>query len=377
MNKTGVFVIGVIEELLFQGNLSNEFISDKLKHLNLHNYKIEHFDYNNSSFDDLIDYISFKDYDSLVFIISEETQRILSIIEFLKKNITELNNVLVFEDRSINIDINVPDINIIKQNGSRAFLSGIYDSFGIRPYLIKHIDGVKTDEYNLNNSIILNCAINSTIITNEPEKWSVYPLIKIKPENYLQEKYLKIDEDKLSQLIKDFSDQGVISDEYHKVRGIGNKYGLNRLNSISIFNNNIYLDSQQSILLGKATDSFLLLKNQYTVGVQNLNVSKLETDAVKYINLITPINTSSDYKGARFILPVTRYKNPPKPIDDCDKSFIEWIGIEKDQEYFLYNFVKGRLFKVDYNFITKFEIVQKNEDVNNDANDVRLLLEKV
>lgn len=360
--NTGTFLIEENNKLFF--DYSFEKLSSKNKE-KISEITLDHFDYNTGTFEDIIDYCEFQEYNCLNFYVVGFSDRIYILKEFLLHSIPMLKkiNIIKFEE-SVDND----EINDVYQRGAFAFLSGIYSTYEIPENVLKHIYLEMWDPSV--EKFLLHMSINSVIIITDDvniplNRLNYLPALILKDKEYLSPMNIEFQETKEDQLLM-ILENIVGNKEIHLDKlplNSGSFWRLNKLNAITIDSDSkIYLGAGKNILLGNSQDNYSLLKNSFSLNVSNWNLLYAMT-----ITVLTVIyNLSSQYGKIRLIAPIVR---GDYPSTDHARRHPDCIGfIDEQNKMYIYNFIKKRLFAVDKNHLEMLEKLQKLDEMPADEN---------
>lgn len=327
------------------------------------NKVVESFDFNTNSFDDLIDYIEFMDFEEYVFVGLGEPQRIIEIVNYLQKLISI---PIKFVNRSASTDYltsrNLKDVDNQLQNhpdldtfaaflqGYQCFQTTLYPT-NLRKGLIKHLN---VDNLSLflkeNSNLIRHFGINSAIYSNSRE--SKVPLITLDPTEF-NSKFSNIisseSKEFLIQNIESFIETGKVS-ETKIPMNYGILLGINKFHSFYFYNQKFYLDSEHTLEVGKSGDSYQMILNNASIINNSCNIPA----GLEYL-YPTLININRIYKDVKF---TTVYNKSNLPANETSR--FNWIGFETGEQKFVLNLKAQKIFEVNSLYLQIFEQIIKN-----------------
>lgn len=361
---------------------------------------IDYFDFNNNSIEDFIDYMNLIEYDKYYFIPLGDTNRSIQLISFFEKEVlaTEfdylslesfLENIVHKNKNHYEIEIKKKidelsslDYESIFNQGYTAYQTGRYPE-NINPGIIKHIFIDSLSNINrLDESIIKACAINSCIYFNKgivgKDIEDEVPLLK-KEIHYLNSKAPKMETystEEIFNRIKEFESTGKIEKATNFIKAYDYITGISKFNSLTISGNSIYLDSTMKKYLGKIDDNFFTVYNEFSLQKsKNIFIENFSSEAIfmylPYFNI--------KYMDANITQFITPFNSRILPVSSSKTSYYNWIAYQtENEEYFAYNIIVNRLFKINRNFADLFEYIikgQENSEYSDNIHKIKKLLD--
>lgn len=367
-----LFMIGINFLINKQGVLkSTKKKIDEIKN-NKNDFVSDYYDFDNSNFEDLIEYIDFMDFDEYIFVlINNDVTRMDNLTSYLSKEIgipisymsekifLEKYNISTTSLTKYDSDFLEENAEHILSNGYLAFKTGIYP-LNIPNGLLKHIN-IKNSNYNILDNVKSHLAINHAIYLNENEPIikDSFPFLILEDNNFsqLEKKINYISSDKLINSIEKFKTNGKIDLPYSLIRDYGSIVGLSKLNSLYIYNNNYYLDSKYGKLIGSSEDTFENILNNLS---KLNNIKTNPQNFLMLVPLLIDINNAYN-ENITFTTPFNSGKYPPlKSYNDN----IKWILFSKDDSNYMYQIENHRLFKINENFKSGMEALMKNIEIS-------------
>ncbi|MCO4349242.1 hypothetical protein [Staphylococcus agnetis] len=377
-----LFKVSVQEDIL----TSNDFTTHEKQAINSnhnnYNFIFEQLDLENFTIEELMDYFNFSGVKKNIFIINTYSKRLLKIIDFINKNINI--DIFIYDNGSReflqkNIDIDFYSIKFVFENkisiserlvnSYNAINSGIYD---LKEFIhIKHIIVDNLDSINnLDETVIMNSGVNSLIIVeNEPikqENTFTFSKIILK-KDFLSRlnkhnNFVKVDIIKESEKIDTFRETGLLYPKEGLPKNINKYFSSKKVHSLFIKDNAIYFDSDYQILLTKNISANIYeIINQ----LSTLNFKEYISDRFIRNYFIANAITNTYKKPLEFITPLNTGKIPAINEEEINSTYENFIGYKEDEDnFYIYNFIKNKTFKVPSELLTYYESIIKNRTSN-------------
>lgn len=333
-------------------------------------YSLCIFDFN--TWEDLLDYCRFQNYDAFIFI--SDGKRITDISKLLNlhygKNIFSVysnkldlvyGQPVILDDSLTYNDSNEyerQDEALYLKNGAISYVTGMYPN-NIPKNIVKHIFLI--DEKLLNklpSDLFIKSDINTSIIMNVDTPINKeYPFIFLTDSYVNIDQYQSIEKIELINYIKTFIKHGSITSYTSPcVIDFGSLLEFNNLNRIFLSNSSIYSDFQMTDEIINVDElSLNSLRNSQSLKDSTRTIEISLSEATTF-NLLATLGFYMKERNLNVVTPFNYGNLPPENIDH-----MRFLGLNGKNEDFLYDALTGRFFIVDSNFIIILEFYIKNQ----------------
>lgn len=330
-------------------------------------YKVDTFDIDVFSIEDLQDYFDFLDFDIYEFVVSGDGHRLQALIDKFLNN----NNIRVIstkKDGEGEVD------NKAIKNGKLVSKVGIYPK-GMPKNLIKHIF-VKKNNIRLlekmDNSVINSIGVNHGIYTETDMDKSYNTWLNI--INYGE--FPIFDNENMKLLINqvnEFIDNGIISWNSDSLpTDLGYYFGTNGLHRLIVKDDKIsfsFIDDSNQVPL---KNSIYEMTKSFTSMIDHMNQEVQYQDGFeKILPLLISIASSQRGDKVKFY---TQY-NGLNGTELYQANINNWVGYKISSGLYVLNVVSLRTFEVNELFMNEFHKIQKNI-FSEDADEIIGILRK-
>lgn len=234
------------------------------------------FDIESNTIEDFIDYLEFSDIDKLFIISNSYSTRLKNILDFIKEETGIVTSLQVIDNikesnlKLINFQLPREEELTLQQrlkNSYLSFNSGFYTT--LEKVNIKHLYIEKmSDLKKIDKSILINCSINSLIITDEIDSTNTSFSKVISYDDFMQyssEKFLfeSLSYESIKETLKLYLNTGEISNYPYLVKDLGKYLKNKKINSLFFKEGKIYYDTDLTMILSNnsSKNTFELLNN--------------------------------------------------------------------------------------------------------------------
>ncbi|MBF0699179.1 hypothetical protein [Streptococcus danieliae] len=335
-------------------------------------FSVDYLDFDHQSFEDLIDYMDFLEFDRYIFVAVEESSRLQRLVNYLSDKVEypittlEMNALgkLLSDEQVINVQkvlenhsgyqtLGTLKTEEVFENGYRAFRSAMYPH--LTKGLLKH---VQVDEVNTflseNKDLIPRFAINSAIYSDTDCNDPSNPFIVRSIANFSKmETFARLTELELRDALEEFLKSGRLMLTNH-ILDYGILTGISRFNSLVFKQDTFYLDSAMNIPIGDSGESFQKLFNEASMKLGR-QVIDANNEIWRLVPLLIAMNRT--YNDLEFVTPYNQYHLAA--IEDRIVS-LNWIAFKNSDHYFAFNLPNSRIFKINQVVFEKLEYIIKN-----------------
>ncbi|EOT0258748.1 hypothetical protein [Staphylococcus aureus] len=323
-----------------------------------------------STMSDLLDLLEFLTPEEVHIFTNNLSPRLKKLLDYLQNKISIVLFTHLINNHTLPFKIEMKsdvDVSTLYNNSIFALKTGLY---GLSDNVhLKHIyiDDLNSINY-LDESIFLNSGLNSLIIYEKElcENYEFKPYIFSKilhKDNLLKyKKNLKftfLSNTEVIENIEYFISKGRLKSINSLVIDFYRIYIDRKLFSLFIKNNCIFYDYNKKELISKniSIDAYSLLNEVKLIPFPK---SFIKDIYLAYFNCNIISYNLDDYQ----IDFITKYNDFhfESIMDDSPTIFNEWIGFKQDENYYLFNLLKQRIFNVNQDFIEIFEGIIKNRE---------------
>ena len=342
-------------------------------HVELENqFSLDYLDFDNQSFEDVIDYMEFLEFDRYIFVALEESTRLQRLVTYLSDKvdypvrILEMGDLekLLSDEKVLSVQKAIENhsgyqrLTALKteqvfENGRRAFMSAVYPN--LTKGLLKHLRVDQLDTFLAENQgLLLHFAINSAIYSdtylNDPSS----PLIiKSSADFSRTETFTKVTAAELKDALEQFLKSGRLTLANH-ILDYGILAGISTFNSLVFEDGKFYLDSATNIPIGSSGETYQKLFNEASMTLTRQAIEGI-SEVCHLFPLLIAINHS--YGDLEFITPYNTYR---LAAIEQSTAPLSWIAFKNSDHSFAFNLQNGRLFRINQVVLEKFEYIIKN-----------------
>ncbi|MCU9600459.1 hypothetical protein [Pallidibacillus thermolactis] len=356
---------------------------EQLSELIAENNKVimDHFDFDQSTLTDFIDYIEFQGYEQYVFFVIGEVNRTVRIASFLQDELDHIQFSVI--DNQLQVLYGDPSVATLfkgkwidrrqvrsqsnsteyLKNGIMAMFTGFYPE-NLNKNILKHLY-IQNEEIleKISKDVFMNIAINSSIFVRSHQEKSLneFPFIMIEGESiehhYLEE-FIQLDKNEVLSMLDEFKNSGVVRNPYSK-KGIFD-YSLlverHTNNRLFFYEDGIYHDYGKKYLITQDLSS-----NYFNISSQSLPAYSAISNYDQVVKSIFPLmfHLTSYFQvpESKFITPYSRIHFDP--ITDQLKN-LSWVGIENEKGKYVFNLNNKKMYETEALFLEIMEADQKD-----------------
>lgn len=329
------------------------------------------FDIESNTIEDFIDYLEFSDLDKLFIISNSYSTRLKNILDFIKEetgietSLQVIDNIKESNLKLINFQLVREEELTLQQrlnNSYLSFNSGFYTT--LEKVNIKHLYIEKmSDLKKIDKSILINCSINSLIITDEINSANTSFSKVISYDDFMQyssEKFLfkSLSYESIKETLKLYLNTGEISSYPYLVKDLGKYLKNKKINSLFFKEGKIYYDTDLTMILSdnSSENTFELLNN-----LNDLPIFNEFPDTLIFDFYLISMLKQSNSKIKRSISKFTTF-NSEFILEEDYNEYDNWIGYVTDEEsYYLYNKLNNKTYMVNNKFIEIYEYLIKSD----------------
>lgn len=353
---------------------TTQYFSKKEKY-NIVNYfdddiEFSDFPFEKSTMSDLLDLLEFLTPEEIHIFTNKLSSRLQKILEYINNKLAIKFFVHTVDKHFFPFKIEInndKDVSTLYNNSIFALKTGLY---GFTENIhIKHIyiDDLNSINY-LDDSIFLNSGINSLIIYEKglckDSTFKSHIFSKIIHENDLfnyqkNMKFETLTQPEVIQNIQNFVSCSKIQNKNGLLTDFYRYYIDKKLFSLFIKEKNIFYDIEQNIKLSTSlsTDIYSLLNEIKLISI----ASDFNKDVyLTYFNCNIVSYNLEDY-NIEFITKHNNYRLEGN-LNDQSNIFSEWLGLKQDENFYMFNLLKQRMFNVNEDFMKIFEFVIKEKE---------------
>ena len=341
-------------------------------------FSLDYLDFDNQSFEDVIDYMESLEFEQYYFVALEENVRLKRLVTYLSNKVTYPIGIIEWNDfekllpsekitslqktlENHNVYKKLTELNteVVLKNGYRAFRSAVYPN--LTKGLLKHLLVDQLDEFlNDNKELLLHFAVNSAIYSDEQSNSSNIPTIIKSLADFKDEIFDEITTNKLKNTIDYFLNSGQVTLK-NKVLDYGILMGMSKFNSLIFKGGQFYLDSAANILIGYSGETYQKLFNEASMKLNKQGTEILPEISYLFFMLIA---ISQQYSNMEFVTPYNNYYIPGVAPNTVP---LGWIAFKNLNNCFAYNLQNGRLFKINQLVFEQLEYIIKEQLPENDT----------
>ena len=363
---------------------------EQLSELIAENNKVimDHFDFDQSTLTDFIDYIEFQGYEQYVFFVIGEVNRTVRIASFLQDELDHIQFSVI--DNQLQVLYGDPSVATLfkgkwidrrqvrsqsnsteyLKNGIMAMFTGFYPE-NLNKNILKHLY-IQNEEIleKISKDVFMNIAINSSIFvrnssifvrSHQEKSLNELPFIMIEGESiehhYLEE-FIQLDKNEVLSMLDEFKNSGVVRNPYSK-KGIFD-YSLlverHTNNRLFFYEDGIYHDYGKKYLITQDLSS-----NYFNISSQSLPAYSAISNYDQVVKSIFPLmfHLTSYFQvpESKFITPYSRIHFDP--ITDQLKN-LSWVGIENEKGKYVFNLNNKKMYETEALFLEIMEADQKD-----------------
>lgn len=335
------------------------------------NFMYDQFDFDTSSFLDLIEYTDFQDFDDYLFVSFTEEKRLNKIVNLLNQfsEVTKFHYISIDKDSNTSITEHVNKSELRKlrkkddelseealRNGVLSLFTGIYPGI-FKKNIIKHIY-IENKEFleKIDSSIYLNSAINHGIYIdqNETESISLPGVVvwkdTLKTFNFKRDLQMMTNEE-LDKVIQNFIKTGDIVKKNHKLGIIDydTMCSMDSARRLFIRKTGVYIDYQSVYQLANKVDATF---SEIEISKSGLMKTKKSNGLVQILPLLVSVALNLDGNKIKFITPYNKRKLDEEITKEYKNN---WLVFSEKNNYYAYNLINNRVFQVNELFADIFE----------------------
>ncbi len=363
---------------------------EQLSELIAENNKVimDHFDFDQSTLTDFIDYIEFQGYEQYVFFVIGEVNRTVRIASLLQDELDHIHFSVI--DNQLQVLYGDPSVATLfkgkwidrrqvrsqsnsteyLKNGIMAMFTGFYPE-NLNKNILKHLY-IQNEEIleKISKDVFMNIAINSSIFvrnssifvrSHQEKSLNELPFIMIEGESiehhYLEE-FIQLDKNEVLSMLDEFKNSGVVRNPYSK-KGIFD-YSLlverHTNNRLFFYEDGIYHDYGKKYLITQDLSS-----NYFNISSQSLPAYSAISNYDQVVKSIFPLmfHLTSYFQvpESKFITPYSRIHFDP--ITDQLKN-LSWVGIENEKGKYVFNLNNKKMYETEALFLEIMEADQKD-----------------
>ncbi len=363
---------------------------EQLSELIAENNKVimDHFDFDQSTLTDFIDYIEFQGYEQYVFFVIGEVNRTVRIASLLQDELDHIHFSVI--DNQLQVLYGDPSVATLfkgkwidrrqvrsqsnsteyLKNGIMAMFTGFYPE-NLNKNILKHLY-IQNEEIleKISKDVFMNIAINSSIFvrnssifvrSHQEKSLNELPFIMIEGESiehhYLEE-FIQLDKNEVLSMLDEFKNSGVVRNPYSK-KGIFD-YSLlverHTNNRLFFYEDGIYHDYGKKHLITQDLSS-----NYFNISSQSLPAYSAISNYDQVVKSIFPLmfHLTSYFQvpESKFITPYSRIHFDP--ITDQLKN-LSWVGIENEKGKYVFNLNNKKMYETEALFLEIMEADQKD-----------------
>ncbi|CIT19142.1 Uncharacterised protein [Streptococcus pneumoniae] len=329
------------------------------------------FDIESNTIEDFIDYLEFSDIDKLFIISNSYSTRLKNILDFIKEETGIVTSLQVIDNikesnlKLINFQLPREEELTLQQrlkNSYLSFNSGFYTT--LEKVNIKHLYIEKmSDLKKIDKSILINCSINSLIITDEIDSTNTSFSKVISYDDFMQyssEKFLfeSLSYESIKETLKLYLNTGEISNYPYLVKDLGKYLKNKKINSLFFKEGKIYYDTDLTMILSNnsSKNTFELLNN-----LNDLPIFNEFPDTLIFDFYLISMLKQSNSKIKRSVSKFTTF-NSEFVLEEDYNEYDNWIGYVTDEEnYYLYNKLNNKTYMVNDKFMEIYEYLIKSD----------------
>ncbi|MDS3945675.1 hypothetical protein RJC23_11430 [Staphylococcus epidermidis] len=329
------------------------------------------FDIESNTIEDFIDYLEFSDIDKLFIISNSYSTRLKNILDFIKEDtgietsLQVIDNIKESNFKLINFQLAREEELTLQQrlkNSYLSFNSGFYTT--LEKVNIKHLYIEKmSDLKKIDKSILINCSINSLIITDEIDSTNTSFSKVISYDDFMQyssDKFLfkSLSYESIKETLKLYLNTGEISNYPYLVKDLGKYLKNKKINSLFFKEGKIYYDTDLTMILSNnsSENTFELLNN-----LNDLPMFNEFPDTLIFDFYLISMLKQSNSKIKRSVSKFTTF-NSEFVLEEDYNEYDNWIGYVTDEEsYYLYNKLNNKTYMVNDKFMEIYEYLIKSD----------------
>ena len=329
------------------------------------------FDIESNTIEDFIDYLEFSDIDKLFIISNSYSTRLKNILDFIKEDtgietsLQVIDNIKESNFKLINFQLAREEELTLQQrlkNSYLSFNSGFYTT--LEKVNIKHLYIEKmSDLKKIDKSILINCSINSLIITDEIDSTNTSFSKVISYDDFMQyssDKFLfkSLSYESIKETLKLYLNTGEISNYPYLVKDLGKYLKNKKINSLFFKEGKIYYDTDLTMILSNnsSENTFELLNN-----LNDLPMFNEFPDTLIFDFYLISMLKQSNSKIKRSVSKFTTF-NSEFVLEEDYNEYDNWIGYVTDEEsYYLYNKLNNKTYMVNDKFMEINEYLIKSD----------------